>query len=96
MPAYVLAEVAVRDAVLYEPYRPFASASIARFGGRFIVRGGPAVLLEGEGAPERIVVIEFPDAQRARQWYESAEYQKAAKIRQSASRARLVLVEGVG
>jgi uncharacterized protein (DUF1330 family) len=51
-------------------------------------------LLEGAPEPERIVVIEFPDADTARRWYSSEEYQKALKIRQSASRGRVFLVEG--
>jgi uncharacterized protein (DUF1330 family) len=50
----------------YEPYRPLATASIDRFGSPFIFRGGPAEWLEGEPQPERIVVIEFADAETAR------------------------------
>jgi uncharacterized protein (DUF1330 family) len=96
MPAYVIADVRVTDPAAYEPYRPLAAASIARFGGRFIVRGGEASLLEGTPEPERIVVIEFPDAATARRWYHSDEYQTALKIRQAASHGRLILVEGTG
>jgi uncharacterized protein (DUF1330 family) len=51
-------------------------------------------LLEGAGEPERTVVIEFPDADTARRWYHSDEYQQALKIRQANSTARLILVEG--
>jgi uncharacterized protein (DUF1330 family) len=96
MSAYVIAEIRVTDAAAYEPYRPLAAASIARFGGRFIVRGGEASLLEGAPEPQRVVVIEFPDAETARRWYRSDEYQQALKIRQSASTGRLFLVEGAG
>jgi uncharacterized protein (DUF1330 family) len=92
--AYVIAEIQVTDTAAYEPYRPLAAASIARFGVRFIVRGGKVDLLEGEPEPERIVVIEFPDADTARRWYRSEEYQSAFKIRQSASHGRVFLVEG--
>lgn len=95
MPAYVIADVAVTDPAGYEPYRPLAAASIARFGGRFLVRGGASELLEGAPAPNRTVVIEFPDAETARRWYRSQEYQRALKIRQAASQGRLILVEGV-
>jgi uncharacterized protein (DUF1330 family) len=95
MSAFVVAEVEVTDAAAYEPYRTLAEQSIARFGGRFLARGGSAALLEGEGAPKRIVIIEFADAEAARRWYGSAEYQAAAKIRQQASRGRLILVDGV-
>lgn len=97
MPAYVIADVQVTDPAAYELYRPLAAASIARFGGRFIVRGGKVELLEGAAEPQRMVVIEFADAEAARRWYRSEEYQKALKIRQSAStQARLILVEGMG
>ena len=96
MPACVIADVQVTDTTAYDPYRPLAAASIARFGGRFMVRGGPVELLEGEPQPERIVVIEFADAETARRWYRSEEYQRALKIRQAASRGRLFLVEGAG
>lgn len=96
MPAYLIADVEVTDPAGYEPYRPLAAASIARFGGRFLVRGGAAELLEGSPAPNRTVVIEFPDIETARRWYRSEEYQSALKIRQAASRGRLILVEGAG
>jgi uncharacterized protein (DUF1330 family) len=94
MPAYIIADIQVTDPAAYDGYRPLAAASIAQFGGRFVVRGGNVDLLEGEPRPERIVVIEFPDADAARRWYRSEEYQKALKIRQSASRGRVFLVEG--
>jgi uncharacterized protein (DUF1330 family) len=94
MPAYIIADIQVTDPASYYQYQPLASASIARFGGRFAVRGGKVDLLEGAPEPERIVVIEFPDTETARRWYSSDEYQNALKIRQSASRGRLFLVEG--
>ena len=93
MPAYVIADVKVTNPAGYEPYRLLA-AGTARFGGRFVVRGGAAQLLEGSPAPERIVVIEFPDADTARRWYHSDAYQEALKIRHANSTARLILVEG--
>jgi uncharacterized protein (DUF1330 family) len=94
MAAYVIADVDVTNPTGYEPYRPLAAASIARFGGRFVVRGGAAELLEGTPAPGRTVVIEFPDADTAKRWYFSDEYQQALKIRQANSTARVILVEG--
>jgi uncharacterized protein (DUF1330 family) len=96
MPAYIIAEIQITDSAAYDEYRPLAAASVARFGGRFIVRGGKVDLLEGEPQPERIVVIEFPDADTALRWYRSEEYQTALKIRQAASRGRVLLAEGAG
>ena len=94
MAAYLIADIQVTDPTRYDQYRPLAAASIARFGGCYVVRGGKLDLLEGGPEPERIVVIEFPDADAARRWYRSEEYQSALKIRQSASRGRVFLVEG--
>ena len=96
MSAYIIADIQVSDPVAYDDYRPLAAASIARFGGRFIVRGGKVDLLEGGPKPERIVVIEFPDVDTARRWYQSEEYQTALQIRRAASRGRVLLVEGAG
>ena len=96
MPAYIIAEIQITDPAAYDKYRPLAAASVARFGGRFIVRGGKVDLLEGEPQPERIVVIEFPNADTALRWYRSDEYQTALKIRQAASHGRVMLVEGAG
>jgi uncharacterized protein (DUF1330 family) len=96
MPVYVIADVKVTNPAGYESYRPLAGASIARFGGRFVVRGGKAELLEGMLEPERVVVIEFPDLDTARRWYYSDEYQSALKIRQANSTGRVILVEGAG
>jgi uncharacterized protein (DUF1330 family) len=94
MPAYFIGEIQITDPTAYDGYRPLAAASIARFGGRFLVRGGKVDLLEGEPEPERIVVIEFLDKETALRWYNSEEYQAALKIRLAASRGRVFIAEG--
>ena len=66
MPAYVIAEVNVTNPTGYDTYRPLAGASVAQYGGRFVVRGGTTELLEGAPDPARIVVIEFADLAAAR------------------------------
>jgi uncharacterized protein (DUF1330 family) len=74
---------------------PRALATIARFGGRVIAGGGSRVdLLEGDPTPEWIFIIEFPTADAARRWYQSDDYQEALKVRLSASRGRVFLIEG--
>jgi uncharacterized protein (DUF1330 family) len=70
-------------------------ATVARFGGRIVAGGGKIELLDGEPMPERIVIIEFPDAKTARRWYRSDDYQPALKIRLSTSRGRVFLIDGV-
>lgn len=94
MPAYIIAEVEVTNPAGYEAYRPLAGASIAQYGGKFIVRGGKAELVEGTNEPARIVVIEFADTAAAKRWYNSPEYQQALKIRLANSTGRVLLVEG--
>ncbi len=94
MPAYFIAEVEVTNPEGYEPYRTLAGASIAQYGGRFIVRGGKAELIEGGPEPMRVVVTEFADVEAARRWYNSPEYQAALPIRLANSQGRAFIVEG--
>jgi uncharacterized protein (DUF1330 family) len=96
MPAYVISEVKVVDNELIDRYRALAQATIAQFGGRYVVRGAPVELFEGErDADRRFIVVEFPDVDRARAWYRSPEYAEALKIRADALERTLVLVDGV-
>lgn len=95
MPAYVIAEIQITNPVRYEDYKKLTPGIITRFGGRFIARGGQIEMLEGDDKPGRWVIVEFPDAARARQWYGSVEYTEAKKIRQEASTGRMILVEGI-
>jgi uncharacterized protein (DUF1330 family) len=92
--AYVIAEVAVVDPKVYERYRPLAAASIAAAGGRYLVRGGSVDSLEGEPVEGRVVVLEFPDLQSARSWYDSDEYRDALALRKASAVSRVFLVEG--
>ena len=93
MSAYVIVEVDVKDAARYEAYKDMSPPSIAAFGGRFLVRGGSTVLLEGEEAPRRIVVLEFSSMERAKAWHESAEYRAARDLRQAIAATRMFVVE---
>lgn len=95
MSAYVIVEMTVTDAVTIEEYRRLAGASVAAHGGRFLVRGGRTETLDGEWRPQRIVVIEFPDFERAIQWRASEDYRAACAIRDRAARTRMIVAEGV-
>jgi uncharacterized protein (DUF1330 family) len=96
MSAYLIVEVQVRDPAIYSQYTARTPAIIAKYGGRFIVRGGPAETLEGEARNRRIVIVEFPSMEAARAFYHSPEYQEAKDIRTAASDGHFVLVPGVG
>jgi uncharacterized protein (DUF1330 family) len=94
MKAYVIVTVAVQDPECYKDYIKAATPTVAAHGGRYIVRGGRAEKLEGDVTINRIVVLEFPSYQQAKNWYESAEYRAALAIRQSCATGSLILVEG--
>ena len=74
---------------------PAAAASVAAYGGRFVVRGGTVETKEGGWSPARMVVIEFPSMEKARNWYHSPEYAPALATRLKCANAKLILVEGV-
>ena len=95
MPAFIIVDVKITNPGDYEEYKKLTPASIAAYQGSFIVRGGPVETLEGDWAPERIVVLQFPDAERATQWWNSREYADAKLIRQHAAFTRMILVDGV-
>ena len=94
MAAYVIYQAEVLDPVQYEKYKGKTPASIAAFGGRFIVRGGEIDVLEGEAPLGRTVVVEFPSMEQARAWYASDQYTEARSLREGAARARAYIVDG--
>src|SRR5262245_28426272 len=96
MAAYVIAAVNVTDRALYEDYKKLVPATVAKYGGRFAVRGGAVDSKEGVWKPARLVVLEFPSMEQARKWYDSPEYAPALAMRLKAANAKLILVEGAG
>ena len=95
MPAYVVAEVDITNPEGYKEYSTQVPATIEKYGGRFLVRGGKAHPLEGDWPDRRRVIIEFPSAEAARQWWNSPEYEKPKALRRANSQGRLLLIEGV-
>ena len=94
MSAYVIGEIEVTDPAAYEEYRKQVLAVVSKYGGKFIVRGGKIDPKEGGWTPKRMVVVEFPSLAQAHKWYDSAEYAPLIKLRQRASKGRLIIVEG--
>lgn len=95
MPAYVIADTQITDHATYDDYKRQVAPLIARFGGRFLVRGGAQVVLEGSWRPQRVVVLEFPSMDAITAWYNSPEYAPLLALRQPAATDHLVAVEGV-
>ncbi len=94
MPAYIIARVAVTDWDRYREYTKVTPAAIARFGGRFIVRGGQMVTLEGPPETGRVVIIEFPSLDQAKAFYHSEEYSAVRKLREGAATGQFLAIEG--
>ena len=94
MSAYVIAEVEITDPALYEEYRRLVPATIARYGGKYLVRGGAVETKEGGWTPKRLAVLEFASMDQAKKWYHSPEYAPVLALRLKAARSKLLLAEG--
>jgi uncharacterized protein (DUF1330 family) len=95
MPAYIVVEVEVHEPQRYENYKAMVPPSLEAYGGRFLVRGGQVETLEGDWAPKRFVMVEFPSLERAKAWWESSEYADAKALRQATAKTQMIVVGGV-
>jgi uncharacterized protein (DUF1330 family) len=94
MAAYLIVDIDVKNAAGYDEYRRQVPPTVAKYGGRFIVRGGASEVLEGNWAPKRVVVVEFPTMEALKRWYNSPEYMPLIALRQSHSSGDVIAVEG--
>ena len=95
MAAYVIVQVEVNDPVRYDDYKKMVPPSIAKFGGRFLVRGGKTHTLEGNWAPQRFVMVEFPSVEQAKAWWASPDYAEAKALRHATADSMMIVAEGV-
>jgi uncharacterized protein (DUF1330 family) len=93
-PAYMVVDARSTDPERMVEYRRLSGIAVEKFGARFLVRGGAYDVLEGGWKPQRLVVIEFPDLEKAKAFYDSPEYVAARKAREGVSSFDMVLVEG--
>jgi uncharacterized protein (DUF1330 family) len=94
MAAYVVVEVEVKDPDRYARYREMVPPSLAKYGGRFVVRGGKTETLEGDWSPKRFVIVEFASLEKAKAWWSSPEYAEAKALRQATAATKMIVVEG--
>ena len=95
MAAYVISEVEVLYEGHMQEYSDLAAASIAEHSGKYLARGAEVVMVEGAATNRKVVIVEFPSMQQAKQWYTSASYARALKVRNKALDRRLIFVEGI-
>ena len=93
--AYLICYVDITNPTAYDEYRKLATVAGEKYGAHYVARGGKTEVFEGDLNPERVVIIEFADAEAARTWYNSPEYTKAREARAGASKGNFILVEGV-
>ena len=95
MAAYVLVDIEVTDAGPYDDYRRQVPPIVEKYGGKYLVRGGEVQTLEGDWLPRRLVILEFPSSDKAKEFYDSEDYRPLRDLRLSATDSKMVLVEGV-
>lgn len=89
--------VAPEDEAAWEAYVARAPATIAQYGGTYLVRGGKVDVMEGNWSPSGIVIAEFPNMNAVRNWYGSPEYAPCLKIREASGLSRkMICADGVG
>ena len=94
MPYYLVLDLEVRDPEAYADYVRRVPETVAKYGGRYLVRGGAVEPLSGGWQPERLVILEFPTRERLQEWNASVEYQELAAIRARSTRSRAIAVPG--
>ena len=95
MTAYAIVDIEVTDPVGYEDYKKLAAPTVALYGGKYIARGGKNEVLEGDWAPDRLVILQFENSERAKAWLNSPEYAEARPLRHKYARSKMVVVDGV-
>jgi uncharacterized protein (DUF1330 family) len=95
MSAYVIVEIDIVDPTGYEEYKKLAGATVKKYGGKYIVRGGAVETLEGDWKPKRLVVLEFESVHRAKEWLNCEEYREPRKMRHRTAKTKMILVESV-
>jgi uncharacterized protein (DUF1330 family) len=94
MSAYVIVDIEVTDPQGYQEYVKLAPATVQRYGGRYLARGGHNETLEGDWHAKRLVILEFESLERAKAWLNSPEYAPARALRHKYARTNMVVVEG--
>ena len=92
MSAFILVEVDIHNMEVYEEYKKLTPSSLEPYGGKFVIRGLEVEALEGAWKHDRLVLLEFPNREKALEWYNSESYQRAKKIREKASSANFFIV----
>lgn len=94
MAAYVITEIDITNPAGYEEYKKMGPPTVAAYGGKFVARGGKTEVLEGNWNPKRVVILQFDNLERAKEWWASREYSAAKQVRQKTAVTNMIVVEG--
>ena len=95
MSAYIIVEIEITDPAGYDEYKKLAGATVEKYGGKYIVRGGKTEVLEGNWKPKRIVILEFPTVDLAKESLDCEEYREPRKMRHRTAKSNMLVIEGV-
>jgi uncharacterized protein (DUF1330 family) len=95
MADYIVVDIEITDPDEYQQYAQQVGATITKYGGKILVRGGQPETLEGDWKTKRIVILEFPSVEQAKTWYDSPEYSANKGIRHRSAIVNMLLVHGV-
>ena len=95
MPAYLLVELEIVDPIGFGEYRKAVVPLVEKYGGKYLAASDRVEALEGDWHPKRIVMIEFPSMQKAKEWFGCEEYREPSKIRKRTAKTKMILMEGV-
>ena len=95
MAGYVIVNDEITDEAGFAEFRQKVGATVAAHGGRYLVRGGATEVIDGDWAPDRLVVIEFDSVDQAKAWLNSADFLAIKDLRVSSASASVVVAEGV-
>lgn len=95
MTAYLIVENDIFDPEKYQEVIRLTPPTVAKYGGKYLARGGKTETLEGDWKPKRLVIMEFENMERAKEWLNSPEYRPARELRHKSARTNMIIVEGL-
>jgi uncharacterized protein (DUF1330 family) len=94
MPVYVVIESKIKNLEKYQVYISKVPEIISKFGGKYLARGNKVIPLGKKWRPERMIIIEFPEANTVYEWLASAEYKAISKWREEGAETKAVMIGG--
>ena len=91
---YLIVRINIKNAELFQQYPPLSTKAVEKFGGKYLIRGGAFEVVEGKWPAERTTVVEFESFDKAKEFYNSLEYNEARKVRQESADTDFILIEG--